>query len=59
MISTMLLCLSLFQTPEALVPRVETLRFHVERLEAITVPGDLQQEHGPVRLSELERRHAV
>jgi len=54
MISTVILCLSLFQTPEALVPRVETLRFHVERLGAITVPGELQQEK-ETRLAALKQ----
>lgn len=54
MISAVIVCLSLFQTPEALAPRVETLRFHVERLEAITVPEALQPEK-EARLAELKR----
>lgn len=54
MLSVLVVCLSLLQTPEALAPRVETLRFHVERLGAVTVPEALQPEK-EARLAELKR----
>lgn len=43
MIAAVVLCLGLFQT-EAFAPRVDTLRFHVDRLEQITVPEALRVE---------------
>lgn len=54
MMSAIIVFLTLFQTPDALAPRVDTLRFHVERLGAITVPETLQQEKD-TRLAELKR----
>ncbi len=54
MIGIFVLCLGLFQSPDVLVPRIETLRFHVERLEAITVPEALRPEKES-RITELKR----
>ncbi len=42
MISMFLLCLGLFQSVEEFAPRVDTLRFHLERLAAITIPESLE-----------------
>ena len=54
MINAVILCLCLFQVPDALAPRIETLRFHVERLGAITVPETLLSEKES-RLADLNR----
>lgn len=54
MITAAILCLSLLQAPDALAPRIETLRFHVERLGAVSVPESLIQEKES-RLTELKR----
>lgn len=40
---------------DAFAPRLETLRFHVERLEAIAVPADLEAEK-QARLAELKAK---
>lgn len=44
MISAFVLCMGLLQAVEDFTPRIETLRFHVERLGAITVPAERQAE---------------
>lgn len=54
MVYVAVLCLGLLQSPDALVSRIETLRFHVERLDAITVPETLLPEKKS-RLAELNR----
>ncbi len=50
---TLLLWASLLAAPEDLAPRLETLRFHLERLDEWVVPGELDQEKR-AKLEELK-----
>ncbi|MDX9976283.1 MAG: DUF5696 domain-containing protein [FCB group bacterium] len=53
MILVLTLLATSLATPDALAPRLDTLKFHVERLGAITVPADLEDEK-QAKLAELK-----
>ncbi len=58
MLSLLIAAMSLAAADDALVPRLETLKFHVERLHAITVPANLEGEKES-KLKALEQKVAA
>jgi hypothetical protein len=50
----LLLCLSHISTPDDLAPRLDTLKFHVERLGTITVTADVEAEK-QAKLDEIKK----
>ncbi|HPO17326.1 MAG TPA: DUF5696 domain-containing protein [Candidatus Hydrogenedentes bacterium] len=57
MLSLVIAAMSLLGADDALAPRLETLKFHVERLHAITVPAELNTEK-EAKLKTLEEQVA-
>jgi hypothetical protein len=58
MISMLVLAVSLLSANDALAPRLQTLAFHVERLQAIDVPP-AQQAEKDAKMAELKTRVAA